>query len=175
MREKQICGLSLYIMLDRAILPTQAATPSGFTISTEPVTVFDYRNRAEFIATVEKAIARGNPSVPEPPEEEIFRNASGMPGFKNPIGLKYAAVQSWDELERNSIYVTISCYPSGFLVEAFGRAKNGKWSDETPLEVRLLGVGVPVVVDVILEHLKSRHDLSKLAIRSSQRKRAKGA
>lgn len=175
MTEQAICSMTLYFMNDRAILPTEADIPSGFSMSIEPVSVFDYRNRSEFIAALEKTIERGNPQIAEPPESEIVRNSKGIPASKNPVELQYAKFDKWDDLERNSIYATIDSYPSGFLVQVFGRAKNGKWSDVTPLEVRLLDVGVPVVVDVILEHLKTRHDLSNTMVKPSKRGSAKGA
>lgn len=176
MREQLTCALGLYIMANRAILPTEANTPSRFSISIEPVTVFDYRNRSEFIAAIEKAIAAGNPTVPNPSEDELERDAGGFPAFKNPVGLKYAEVSTWDELERKSIYASLRCYPSTYLVEVSGRDKNGKWSDDLALELRLpANVGVPVVVDAILDHLKTRRDLPGLVLGPFQQEQAKGA
>lgn len=175
-REKLTCGLGLYLMADRAILPTEAITASGLAVDIEPVTVFDYRNRSEFITAIEKAIAAGNPVVPDPAEDELERDVDGFKAFKNPAGLKYSGLPTWDDLEQKSILATLRCYPSGYLVEAFGRAKNGKWSDDLTLELRLpANVGIPVVVDAILDHLKTRKDLPGLVLGPFQQERAKGA
>jgi len=92
MREKLKWGLGLYLMADRAILPTEAVTENRLRVDIEPVTVFDYRNRSEFIAALEKAIAAGNPTVPNPEEEELKPRADGSSEFKNPAALKYAGV-----------------------------------------------------------------------------------
>lgn len=161
-REKLTCAVGLYLMADRAILPTEAITTSGLGVDIDPVTVFDYRNRIEFITALEKAIAAGNPVVPDPAEEELQPDGS----FKNPAGLKYSGVPTWDDLERKSILASVRCYPSGYLIEVFGRdKKNGKWSEDLALELRLpANVGLSVVVDAILDHLRNRQDLPGLNI-----------
>lgn len=175
-REKLTCGVGFYLMADRAILPTEAITENRLRVDIEPVTVFDYRNRAEFIAALENAIAAGNPIVPNPAEEELQPSADGFSEFKNPPGLKYSGLATWDELERKSILASIRCYPSGYLVEVFGRAKDGKWSEDTALELRLpANVGLSVVVDAILDHLKIRRDLPGLVLGPFQQEKAKGA
>lgn len=163
-------------MADRAILPTEAITESRLRVDIEPVTVFDYRNRVEFVSELEKAIAAGNPTVPDPSEDELEQDAEGFRAFKNPAGLKHSGLKTWDELERKSILVSLRCYPSTYLVEIFGREKNGKWSDDLALELRLpASVGIPVVVDAILDHLKTRRDLPGLVLGPFQSEKAKGA
>ncbi len=173
MREKLTCGLGLYLMADRAILPTEAITESRLRVDIEPVAVFDYRNRSEFIAALEKAIAIGNPAAPNPASAELEPDADGFPAFKKPAGLKYSGLSTWDELERKSILATVRYYPSGFLLEIFGRAKNGKWSEEAALELRLtLESGLNGVVEAILEHLKTRKDLPGLMLDFNQSRTA---
>lgn len=172
-REKPYAEFNLFILADRAIMPTSADTPSRFTISIEPVQVFDYRDRQALTAAIEQSISVGIPVVADPPEDELEQFADGMPGFKNPPVLKYAGITSWDELERRSICFSVQCYPSGFLVDCWGRAQNGKWSEEQSLDLRLPStIGVTGLVDAILEHLKTRKDLPGLMMDFSQQRTA---
>jgi len=165
MREKPYCSMGLTILSDKAVLPTSAKTPSRFTIAVKPVQVFDFQDKVQFLDALKAAIERGFPSVPDPPEEELMHFDDGMPGFKNPIELKYAGVKSWDELEQKSIFVSLDCYPSQYLIKSWGRGSDGKWSDEKALELRLpSSVGLEVVVDAILDHLRNRRDLPGLVI-----------
>ncbi len=147
-------------MADKALVPTEAITPSGYTISVEPVEVFDYKEKDAFLSALWQAVERGNPSVPNPPDNEIIKDSQGFPGFKNPTELKYAGVANWEEFERKSIYASIATYPSGYVVDVFGRATDGTWSDDIVLNQRVeVELGLAGVVDVILEHLQTRTDL----------------
>lgn len=150
-------------MADKAMLVTRADTPIHLTMTTEPVDLFDFRNRDEFLAVVREAAARGIPMVEMPPEDELYWESNGMPGLKNPVELKYAQVKSWDELERRSVYYTVDCYPRGFVVISCGRNKDGLWNDETALELRMPSdVGLEGVVDAIIENLNTRKDFPGL-------------
>lgn len=176
MREKPYCCMGLVILPDKAVLPTSADTVSRFTISVEPVQVFDYQDKTQFLAALKNAVERGLPTIPDPPEEDLIDFGDGVPGFKEPVELKYAGVDSWDELERRSIFVSLDCYPSQYLIESWGHASDGKWSDEKLLELRLPSdVGLEVVVNAILDHLKNRRDLPGLDISPFRSKTAKGA
>jgi hypothetical protein len=160
MREKIICGLSIFFLADRAIVPTEANTQAGFSISVEPVEVFDYRDRAAFVAALWEVIQTGNPDVANPPEDEIARDAKGFPAFKNPLELKYAQVNNWEELEQMSIYASVCAYPSGYIVEAFGRAPDGAWGEDLALNARIpIEDGLGGVVDALMQHLETRTDL----------------
>lgn len=173
MREKPLCSMGLLVLADKAILPTSAKTPSRFTISIEPIQIFDYHDRNQFLSVMKNAIDRGFPSVPDPPEEELIQHEDGMPGFKNPPVLKYADTDSWDDLERKSIFLSIRCYPSQYLIESWGRAADRKWSDDKTLELRLPSdVGLEVVVDAILDHLRIRKDLPGLMMDFTQQRTA---
>ncbi|MCC7527834.1 MAG: hypothetical protein IT342_04890 [Candidatus Melainabacteria bacterium] len=175
MKAKAYCNLGIFFLADRAIMPTDARTPSRWHLSIEPVEVFDYRNRTEFIAACERAIARGMPEISMPSDDQMSWDEHG-PTMKESVTLKYAKLATWDDLERSSIYVSVECYDRGFLIESWGRAKDGKWSDEESLELRLdPAVGVEGVVDTILEHLKSRKDLPGMTFDFRQPKTAKGA
>jgi hypothetical protein len=176
MREKPFCSMGLYILADRAILPTNAQTPSRFTIAIEPVQVFDYHDKNDFLAAMKIAVERGYPSVPDPPDKELIFHADGVPGFKNPPVLKYASVESWDDLERTSIFVSIECFPSQYLIQSWGHGADRKWSDEKLLELRLpADVQLDVVVNAILDHLKNRRDLPGLDVSPFRPRTAKGA
>jgi hypothetical protein len=162
-REQAYAAFNLFVLADRAIIPTSADTPSRYTISIEPVQVFDYRDRATLKAALEQAISRGIPKIPEPPSSEIITDEDGPTGLKDPIEPRYAGVANWDDLERKSIFFCIECYPSGYLIESWGRSTNGKWSDSLSLEVRLpASVGIDGLTDQIINHLKTRRDFPGL-------------
>lgn len=172
-RERPYAHFNLFILADRAIIPTDADTPSKFTISIEPVQVFDYRDRQALVAAIEHSVSVGVPLVADPSPDELNQFDDGMPGFKNPPILKYAGVASWEELERRSICFFVQCYPSGYLVDCWGRAKDGKWSEEQSLELRLPStVGLNGVVDAILDHLKTRKDLPGMKMDFSEQRTA---
>lgn len=175
MTEKPYCDLGIFIMADKAILPTDARTPSRWHVAIEPVEVFDYHNRSEFIEVCKRAISRGMPEIAMPAESEMYWDDQG-PAMKQPVVLKYAGISTWDELEKKSIYVTIECYQRGFLIESWGHTSDGKWSDEKLLELRMPSdVGLEVVVDAVLDHLKNRRDLPGLNISPFRSQTAKGA
>jgi len=173
MREKPFCSMGLYILPDKAVLPTSALTPSRFTIAIEPIQVFDYHSKNEFLSAIKKSIDRGYPMVADPPQDELVQNEDGMPGFKDPPVLKYVNADNWDDLERKSIFVSLDCYPSQYLIESWGRAADQKWSEDKTLELRLpASVGLEVVIDAILDHLRIRKDLPGLVVDFSQQKTA---
>lgn len=175
MREKPYCSMGLYILRDKAVLPTSALTPSRFTISIEPVQVFDYQDKLQFLSALNNAIERGFPTVADPPTDELVQHDDGMPGFKNPPVMKYVSAKSWDDLERESIFLSIRCYQSQYLLESWGHGPDGKWSDDKLLELRLpSSVGLDVIVDAILDHLKNRRDLPGLDVRPFRSQTAKG-
>jgi len=159
MREKIICGMSIFFLADKAMVPTEAHIPSGYSVSVEPVTVFDYKDREEFVQALWSTLERGNPDIDEPAESEIVRDANGFFGFRNPVELKYAGVKSWDDLEHVSIYASVCAYPSGYIVEVFGRSPGGDWSDEIVLKAQVpVDEGLGAVVDMLTEHMASRTD-----------------
>lgn len=175
MRAKPYCNLNIIIMADKAIMPTDARTESRWHLSVEPVEVFDYRNRSEFIAACKRAIVRGIPEVPMPAETEMFW-IEGRPELKHPIELKFAGTDNWDDLERKSVFVSVECYDKGFLIESSGRTPKGIWSEQDVLELRLNPeVGIEGVVDAILDHLETRKDLPGSTVDFNQSKTAKGA
>lgn len=149
--------MNIVVMADKAIMPTDARTPSLFHIAIEPVEVFDYRSRDKFIAACKSAVSRGIPEVEMP--SDVTYDEKGIL-LREPIELKYSNCKSVEELESKSVLIAIECYDQGFLVESWGRSKDGKWSDEKVLELRLSPeVEIAGVVDAILEHLKTRKDL----------------
>jgi hypothetical protein len=160
-REKPYAAFNLFFVADRAIIPTSARTPSRYRISTELVQVFDYHDKAVLTAAIEKQISLGFPPASNPKEDELIVDEDGQPdGLKNPIELKYFGSNSWDSFERSSIHFCIDCYPSGYLVDCWGRAADGKWSDAQSLELVLpAAVGVSGLVEAIWSHLQTRKDL----------------
>ncbi len=178
MRKKEVCygSFALYIMADKALIANDADTPMHLSMTVEPIEVFDYNIRDEFISFVKKAVARGIPKVEMPPEEELYWDKNGMPGLKAPPELKYAKVNTWDELERKTVYYSVECYERGYVVISCGRNKNGLWSDMTALELRMPAeVGLEGVVDAILQNLRTRSDLpAGFTLGPSQEKTVKG-
>jgi hypothetical protein len=162
MKEKIICGLSIFFLADKALIPTEANIPAGYSISIEPVAVFDYRDKEAFREALWDAISEGNPNVENPLDSEVIRDANGFPRFKNPIELKYSGLTSWEELERKSIYASVCSYPSGYIVECFGRAADGSWGEDIVLSARIaIEEGIDAVLDTLLTHLDTRADLPK--------------
>jgi hypothetical protein len=175
MRAKPYCNLNIIIMADKAIMPTDARTQSRWHLSIEPVEVFDYRDRNEFIAACNRAVLRGIPEVPMPSDADLLW-IDGRPELKEPVELKYSGTDNWDDLERKSIFVSVECYDKGFLIESSGRTPKGIWSENDVLELRLSPeVGLEGVVDAILDHLKSRKDMPEAVEDFSQSKTVKGA
>lgn len=176
-REKPNGAFNLFFLADRAVIPTSAKTPSRYTVSVEPVQVFDWHDKATLAAAIEKQIAFGIPQIPELKDDELIFTEDGQPtGLKNPIEPKYAGVPEWDDLERKSIYFSIQCFPSGYLVDSWKRAADGKWSEEQSLELRLpASVGLSGLVDAIWGHLQTRKDLPGVVTDFNQSKTAKGA
>lgn len=175
-REKPYAAFNLFVLSDRAIIPTSADTPSRYTISIEPVQVFNYHDKAALTAAIEKQITLGIPKVPDPQDEELIFDADGLPdGLKYPIEPKFADVGTWDEFERSSIHFCIECYPSGYAVECWGRAADGKWSDDEPLDLTLpASVGIAGLVDAIWSHLQTRKDLPGMTLKLPQPETANG-
>lgn len=162
-KDKAYGAFSLYVMADKALLVTQADTPMHLTMTVEPVEVFDYHQRDQFLSAVKRAAARGIPVVEMPPDEDLIWDKAGMPSLKVPIELKYAQVKSWDELERRSVHYTVDCYERGFVVLSCGRNNDGQWNDDTALELRMAPeVGLEGVVDAIIENLNTRRDFPGL-------------
>ena len=174
MREKPYAKLGIYIMPDKAIMPTIADTPGMWSCDIEPIELFDFHNRNDFVAACKRAIERGIPQIPMPTEDEMYYDEQG-PAMKEPVILKYTKLSNWDELEHKSILISIKCYPSGFVLRSWGHSKNGKWSDDKTLdEVLDTKIGIEGVVDTILEHLKTRKDLPGMNFEQSQQQTSKG-
>ena len=76
-KEKKLCWFGLYVLADKAILPTCIKTSQG-DFDVEPVQEIDYRNRADLVASIAKAVKVGNPQTDVPPAEET--NAYGKVG-----------------------------------------------------------------------------------------------
>lgn len=157
-------SFSVYAMADRGLLASDADTPAHLSMTVEPVDVFDWRKRAEFLEAVKRAVTRGIQSVPMPSNEDLICDENGMPGLKEPIELKYAGVKTWEDFERKSIFYSVECYERGFVVISCGRQKNGLWNDDVALELRMPAeIGIERVVDAILEILMARKDLAGFA------------
>jgi len=167
-KEKKLCWFGLYVLADMAILPTCIKTSQG-DFDVEPVQEIDYRNRADLVASIAKAVKVGNPQTDVPPAEDRKK--------QTPME-KLAKAKSWADLERKSIYFSIKVFPSQFTIKAWGRASDGTWSDEnqTALDVKIPAEqGIEAVADAIIEHLKSRKDLPGVVTDFNQPKTARGA
>ncbi len=106
-------------MADKAIMPTDARTEERFHFSVEPVEVFDYRNREEFISACKRSINRGAPTIGMPSGNDVINDEHGML-LKNPIEPKNSNFKSMDELEQNSVFVAVECYGQGFFDSVLG-------------------------------------------------------
>ena len=119
-KERSVSWHGMYVLADRALLPTRIETAQG-DFDVEPIRQFDYRNRTELIEALAAAISTGNPCAEVPPLENKKKST--------PME-KCAGAKSWVDLERKSIYFSITVYPSNVRVEAWGRASDKSWSDE---------------------------------------------
>lgn len=156
-KEKKLSWFGLYVLADRALLPTCVKTSQG-DFDVEPIREFNYRNRDELLDAISKAVQKGNPLGDVPPIENRKK--------QTPME-KLAKAKSWADLERKSIYFSIKVFPSSFAIKAWGRAPDGKWSDEeeTALDVRIPAeTGIEAVADAILDHLSNRSDLPHLPL-----------
>lgn len=84
--------VSLYLYKGTIYLPQEAVTEAGFYLQIEPVEVVDAQNTPEFLATLQRAIERGNPHVPTPARSD----------YAKPALLEYVKVRSWAQLYRES-------------------------------------------------------------------------
>lgn len=151
-KEKMLCWFGLIVLADKALLPTRIRTQRG-DCSVEPIRQVDYKNRKDLIDAIRDAVKTGNPTG-EVPEYVLNKGRTPIEGL--------AKARSWADLERKSIYFSISIFPSIFEVKSWGRAANGQWTDEneTALDVKLHAAkGADGIADVILDHLKTRTDL----------------
>jgi hypothetical protein len=159
-KEKKLCWFGLYVLADRALLPTCVKTSQG-DFDVEPIREFNYRNRHELLDAISKAVQKGNPQGDVPPIENRKK--------QTPME-KLAKAKSWSDLEKKSIYFSIKVFPSAFSIKAWGRAPDGTWSDEneTSFDVRIpIEAGVEGLADAILDHLSKRSDLPGLPISQS--------
>lgn len=156
-KEKLLCWFGLIVLADKALLPTRIRTSRG-DCSVEPIRQIDYRDRDDLIEAIRNAIRIGNPPG-EVPEYVLNRTAT-------PIEALIKA-KSWADVERKSIYFSTEIFPSFYCIKCWGRACDGKWSDEqdTVLDVRIPAEKGPAeIANVILEHLKTRTDLPGLML-----------
>ena len=164
-RERAFSVFNLFFLSDRVVIPTSATTASGYTVSVEPVEVVDCKDRNALKCALEKTISRGRMKIPDLPDDELIFDGDGATGLKNPIELKYAGVSNWDDLERKSINFFVECYPSGYLIECWDRAIDGKWADSHGLKARLpSSIELDGLIDEIYNHLKTRKDLPGLSV-----------
>lgn len=154
MNEPQFkCGIGLYVLADRALMPTIKQAESGEYIDCEPYLAVDYGDPESLVTALKQALQTGNPPV-----LDINRK-------KPPAIQKLAGAKSWADLERKSIYFSVECWDSEFVVTAEGRGSDGCWNRQgdylfekhVPLEN-----GIEAVADAILDHLKTRNDLPGL-------------
>jgi len=167
-KEKKLCWFGLYVLADKALLPTCIKTRQG-DFDVEPIQELDYRNRMELVDCIARAVQIGNPSAEVPPIENRKK--------QTPME-RLANAKSWADLERKSIYFSIKVFPSRYSVKAWARAADGTWSDEdkTCLDVSISAQDGPEgVADAILDHLKSRKDLPGVVTDFNQPKTARGA
>lgn len=162
------CGLGLYVFADRALIPTIKQVESGQYIDGEPCAVVDYRDEKALLGALKRAFELGNPTIPDSTLDE---------SRKRPIIQRVAGAKSWVDLERHSIYFSIECWDSEFVVTSEGRASDGSWNREGSylLEMHIpVAEGIEAVTKSVLDHLKTRKDLPGQAF-GEQQKTARGA
>jgi hypothetical protein len=154
--------LGLFVLTDKALLPTTCETDAGFHIECEPVCEFDYRQRSELVRVISDAIRQGNPVISAPTPEIV---KTSVPAIQARLKAK-----SWKEVERQSIYFSIECFDDEFTLKSWGRAPDGTWGPDKDLDLERsipINQGVDAIVDVILDHLSQRSDLPGLPLARS--------
>ncbi|HEY9870596.1 MAG TPA: hypothetical protein V6D08_15630 [Candidatus Obscuribacterales bacterium] len=152
--------IGLYVLSDKALIPTRYETDAGFHLDREPVLEFDYRNKEEFVSALSQVVKDGNPRIHAPDPEEVQKAV--------PTIQRYIKAKSWNEAERRTIHFSIECVEDEFIITCSQRAADGTWArgkDSNLLERHIpLNEGIAAVVDVILDHLSERSDLPGLPI-----------
>jgi hypothetical protein len=157
------CTITLYILADRAVMPTIARAEDGFYIDSEPVYEFDYSNLDALVNALSEAASRGNPKIQHPSQEQIV--AEGLKvGVKNGVAERYTDSKSWTALEKKSICITIEVWRTFYALTVWGRASNGTWGDaahkiEIPFDQGIIGLS-----HAIIDHLRTRTDLPGLRL-----------
>jgi hypothetical protein len=150
------CWLGLYVLADKALLPTTCKTEAGIYRDSNPHIEIDYRDSLSLVTALKSAYLAGNPAVPSPTKEERSKLAPTAAAAK---------VKSWAELERKSIFFGIRCYSTHFIVESWARSSDGGWSDSKSFEISIpVEMGIEAVARAILDHLATRNDLPGLML-----------
>ncbi|HEY9870592.1 MAG TPA: hypothetical protein V6D08_15610 [Candidatus Obscuribacterales bacterium] len=158
-RKQLLWWVGLFVTPETGLIPTTYRTDAGFHLQREPITEFDYRNRVALAESLREAIARGNPHIQTPSQEEQKKR---LPDVQ-----KRMKAKTWKEVERRSIYFSIECLDDEFVVISWGRAPDGTWAPEKEraLERHIpVSEGIDAIVDAIWEHLTQRSDLPGLPI-----------
>lgn len=158
---------TLLLLCDKALIPTTYDTETGVLLSDEPFWEFDYTDKPTLLLALSEMISKGNPMMDTPDHQEFKKRKATE---------KRAKASSWADLERKSICFSITCWPSEFVVKAWGRAPNGQWGPEKEpaLDIQI-PANIEKLADAILEHLKTRTDLPGQSLGTSQKQSATGA
>jgi hypothetical protein len=161
-RKQLLWWLGLFVLSDRALIPTTCETDAGFHVQREPIAEFNYRDGVQLTEALRNAIARGNPVIKAPSSEEI---KAALPDVQ-----RCMKARTWKEVERRSVYFGIEGFEDEFVVKSWGRAPDGTWGPdkERALERHIpISQGINVLAEVILQHLSERSDLPGLPLTQS--------
>ncbi len=163
-KPKLIALTGFYVAADAAYAPTILDTDAGYFLENEPVKRFNPYDTSVLAEVLRDRIAAPNEVVAAPtvaPKRLVLANILNI------------ATQA--ELERKTVFLSVTRLDNGFRIESQPRKSDGSWDRKAD---RLIDCYLPAtttynqLADVIIEHLKSRRDLPSQPIDINQPKTA---
>jgi hypothetical protein len=99
----------LYVLREKAFIPTMARTQAGFYVGIEPVEVVDVRDQVGLEQALLRAVHRGNPSVRTPSRDN----------FPKSVLLERTKLRSLKSLDRLGKSWRLSKKPSGYSIAPY--------------------------------------------------------
>lgn len=142
---------SVYYANGKVLVPTRVETTVGVGMEIDPVDVIYVGNTAELNRAILTTIAKGNPIVPHPSQEEMSKPITFFKklGFKSYKALNHEAI-TWDIRYKDDVY----------QIEFWQRdTKNGRGYVPDLSETITFPSNTPVesVVDKLIEIIQETH------------------
>jgi hypothetical protein len=112
----------VFLLKDRALVPTMARTKAGFYMGIEPVEVVDPDDPGALEQAIMRTVKRGNPSVPTPP---------GGAKFPKSVLLKYAKMKSISSLDKLATSWQLSKREGAYLIVPYRPRKDSGKEEDT--------------------------------------------
>ncbi len=137
--------LTLYIIGNKAIIPTVARTQAGYYLEVEPVTHLDLAD-PKLSEAMRKSLDGGNPIVP----------TSSRATFPEPVVLRYTGAKSWKKFAELADCWTVTERNGTFVLGRSERDADGVyWGAKEKLTIPLDSSGKRLDADVIIDAIRS--------------------